>query len=180
MSIELADPDTIAPGGALEDGYGVFAFEADFAKDLRCIPMVVRFKLDRVGIKLSLKQWSKIGVQNRHALAALPCNSRRETAGYRRTLVNMVQQASQEPIVGLPLDPHPSWASSSRAPEEVTAQAAKAGIFPPTSEQWAKLNTLQRFALVKLARSNHDNHNFEAAMHEFGVLPGRPNSCASE
>ncbi len=129
MSIELADPDTIAPGGALEDGYGVFAFEADFAKDLRCIPMVVRFKLDRVGIKLSLKQWSKIGVQNRHALAALPCNSRREIADYRRALVNMVQQASQEPIIGLPLDPHPSWASSSRSQMRLSLRPQRQALF---------------------------------------------------
>ena len=103
MSIDLADPDAVAPGGALEDGYGIFAFEADFASDLRCIPMVVRFKLDRAGIKLSLRQWTRIGPSKRQALAAIPCNTLHEVAVYRRTLVGMVERNTPEHIVGLPL-----------------------------------------------------------------------------
>ena len=37
----------------------LFAFESDFVATLRCVPMAVRFKLDRCGIKLSLRQWSR-------------------------------------------------------------------------------------------------------------------------
>ncbi len=38
----------------------LFAFENDFVATLRCIPMAVRFKLDRCGIKLTLRQWSRL------------------------------------------------------------------------------------------------------------------------
>lgn len=169
MNSELPDPEIIAPGGLLKDGYGVFAFEADFARDFRCIPMVVRFKLDRVGIKLSLKQWTKIGYSNRRLLAELPCNSLGETADYHRALVSMIERNSSGPIVTLPLDPAPSWADCMNVPDEVAAQASNAGVNPPTAAQWLKLDALQRFALVKLARSNHDNHNFAPAMCEFGI-----------
>ena len=37
-----------------------FLFEEDFIeKNVRCIPMIVRYKLDTVGIKLQLSQWSR-------------------------------------------------------------------------------------------------------------------------
>lgn len=36
-----------------------FAFESDFVDSLRCIPMVVRYKLDTCGIKLKLPEWVK-------------------------------------------------------------------------------------------------------------------------
>ena len=42
-------------GPRAADG-GIFGFEADFARDLRCIPMAVRRKLDLVGVKLGLPQ----------------------------------------------------------------------------------------------------------------------------
>ncbi|MDA9701618.1 nitrate reductase associated protein, partial [Prochlorococcus sp. AH-736-L23] len=34
-----------------------FNFEDDFIKDLRCIPLCVRRKLDLIGIKLKLTHW---------------------------------------------------------------------------------------------------------------------------
>ena len=46
----------------------IFAFELDFAGTLRCIPMVVRFKLDQAGIKLTLRQWSRLDRAERQDL----------------------------------------------------------------------------------------------------------------
>jgi hypothetical protein len=34
-------------------------------------------------------------------------------------------------------------------------------------EQWAALSPLQRFALIKLSRSSHENSNFLPALKEF-------------
>jgi hypothetical protein len=42
------------------DDLQIFDFERDFAGSLRCIPMIVRFKLDQCGVKLSLRQWSQL------------------------------------------------------------------------------------------------------------------------
>lgn len=163
------DADTIVLGGELGDERGVFDFESDFAADLRCIPMVVRFKLDRVGIKLSLRQWSKIGATNRQALLARRCDTRHEAEAYRQELVGLVMAASKEAIVSLPADPAPAWSELSEVPTAVTQQALKSETAPPTLQEWSRLSTIQRFALLKLSRSNHDNDNFLPALREFGL-----------
>ena len=62
------------------------------------------------------------------------------------------------------------WREEGRMPEAVRIQAQADGIAPPTARQWASLLPLQRFALVKLARSKHENENFVPAMREFGLL----------
>jgi hypothetical protein len=53
----------------------LFAFEADFAQDLRCIPMVVRWKLDRCGIKLKLAHWLKLSLAQRQWLIDRPLDA---------------------------------------------------------------------------------------------------------
>jgi len=46
-----------------------FQFEKDFVEDgIRCIPMMVRFKLDACGIKLRLKEWSKFSPDKKNIL----------------------------------------------------------------------------------------------------------------
>jgi hypothetical protein len=165
-SMKLSLADTGARDHRIGDERRIFAFEADFADDLRCIPMIVRFKLDRVGIKLSLKQWTKVGPTNRTALLTLHCDAIEEVLHYRRYLVDHVTFLTSEPIVMLQPDPDPAWANPQVVPEQVKIQAAYAGLAAPTMNQWAKLSTLERFALLKLARSNHDNENFAPAMRE--------------
>jgi len=39
-----------------------FNFEDDFIKDLRCIPLCVRRKLDLIGIKLKLTHWQEFNL----------------------------------------------------------------------------------------------------------------------
>jgi hypothetical protein len=36
--------------------------------------------------------------------------------------------------------------------------------------QWQNLTPLQRFALIKLSTSNHENSNFLPALQEFGLM----------
>ena len=61
----------------------LFAFEDDFVASLRCIPMAVRLKLDRSGIKLTLRQWSRFTTDDRRELLDTPCRSAGEVAAYR-------------------------------------------------------------------------------------------------
>jgi hypothetical protein len=43
-----------------------FRFEEDFVEDnVRCIPMIARFKLDTCGVKLKLAEWSRMSVEER-------------------------------------------------------------------------------------------------------------------
>ncbi|GCD54512.1 hypothetical protein NBRC3188_3209 [Acetobacter pasteurianus NBRC 3188] len=46
----------------------LFNFEMDFATSLRCIPMIVRMKLDLCGVKLSLRQWCRFTRQEQEIL----------------------------------------------------------------------------------------------------------------
>jgi hypothetical protein len=49
-----------------------FEFEAAFVKTMRCIPMQVRCRLDAVGIRLKLKEWVRLWLEERRELAELP------------------------------------------------------------------------------------------------------------
>jgi hypothetical protein len=151
------------------DEQRLFDFEADFAKDLRCIPMVVRFKLDRCGVKLSLRQWSKMGQANRTRLLAMRGDRADEVEQFREAVTSLAKASCGEAIRWLPADPHPVWADATRVPADIATQAATAGVAPPSASCWSRLSTLERFALLKLARSDHDNHNFIPALYELGI-----------
>ena len=147
----------------------LFAFEDDFVASLRCIPMAVRLKLDRSGIKLSLRQWSRFTRDDRRALLEAPCHTPAEVAAYRKELVALVTLRAREEARPLAEAPAPLWEAAS-PPSVVAAYAQSVVVAPPTPRAWGELSELQRFALVKLTRDNHDNVNFIPAMREFGLV----------
>ena len=74
-------------------GIEYFDFEEDFMEDnIRCIPMIVRFKMDIAGIKLKLAEWSKFQPAERVKLALLPVSSRLETNKYRTYLCALIEK----------------------------------------------------------------------------------------
>jgi hypothetical protein len=148
----------------------LFAFESDFVATLRCIPMAVRFKLDRVEIKLSLRQWSRFTREDRRALLLAPCETESEVTAYRDTLRDLVAARAGDTAKPLAEQPPPVWTEARRTPEAVTRFAGSLGTHRPSDRQWAGLSELQRFVLVKLTRDNHDNINFLPAMREFGLI----------
>jgi hypothetical protein len=143
-----------------------FQFEADFVESLRCIPMQVRFKLDTCGIKLKLTHWHQFSGSDRQSLVDLPCTTATEVQHYREFLGNLIHQRTGETAKDLPIDPHPDWLDSGGVPASVLEQSATVGI-SITPEQWANLSAIQRFALIKLSRSAHENRNFLPAWQEF-------------
>lgn len=170
MAYEASEAAAIMAGGRLGETRRIFGFEADFARDLRCIPMVVRFKLDRCGIKLSLKQWSRIGPAQRFALADRACDTLGEVATYRRELLALISACKAGEAVFLPAaDDAPAWSNTSCIPDRVIDVIAAFGLPPMDRKSWAGLSTLQRFALLKLTRPGHDNDNFLPAIREFGL-----------
>ncbi len=148
----------------------LFAFESDFVATLRCVPMAVRFKLDRTGIKLTLRQWSRFTPADRHELLTGACSSARDQIGYRERLEALVRLRTGDAAQPLPTPEAPLWERLDAPPSAVVAFANGAGISPPTGETWRNLAELQRFVLVKLSRDNHDNVNFIPALREFGCL----------
>ncbi len=151
----------------------LFDFETDFAGTLRCIPMIVRLKLDLCGVKLSLRQWSRFSLSDREELVARGCEGQADVEAYRIFLVDLILVRAHEAAVDAPLEDSPAWRDISQVPERVLAQARVLQLPAPSTDQWRELTQLQRFALVKLARPGHDNDNFLPAMREFRLLDQR-------
>lgn len=151
------------------DSPSFFQFEADFVDSLRCIPMQVRLKLDTCGIKLKLSHWHQFDSEERQALVKMPCSTQDEIQSYREFLRRLVLEQTGVSAVDLPIEPDPAWMDEATIPTGVQDRAQEAGIII-TLEQWTVLTPLQRFALIKLSRSSHENRNFLPALSEFGLI----------
>ncbi|GAB2767817.1 nitrate reductase associated protein [Rhabdobacter roseus] len=145
-----------------------FDFESDFVDTLRCIPMIVRYKLDTVRVKLQLAEWARLSDTDKETLAALPCESEADIARYRRYLLETVWERSHKVPKDLQVL-HASWENRHEVPAEVQQKAHEWACPPLRAADWARLSLLQRFALVKLSRSGHEGENFPRALAEFGV-----------
>jgi hypothetical protein len=146
-----------------------FEFEADFVKSLRCIPMQVRYHLDMCGIKLKLPQWEKFDLADRQQLAESTTNNAAEIQKYRDLLVEMIRSRTGETATELPIDPAPAWSNLTSIPLAIQSRCQGSGL-EIKLEQWSQLSPLQRFALLKLSGSSHEQNNFEPALKEFGLL----------
>ncbi|NJR22055.1 MAG: nitrate reductase maturation protein NarM [Richelia sp. CSU_2_1] len=146
-----------------------FEFEADFVEALRCIPMQVRLKLDTCGIKLKLQDWNHFNQEERQSLVELPCATNLEIAAYRSRLNQILVDRTGKPGTDLAVDENPPWMDAANIPDSVTEKAQEVGV-TITAEQWASLQPLQRFALIKLSRSSHENKNFLPAVREFRIV----------
>jgi hypothetical protein len=146
-----------------------FEFEADFVQSLRCIPMQVRYKLDTCGIKLKLPHWHQFTSAERRSLVEMPCSTASEVEAYRSHLRQLVFNHTGTYPSDLTIDAHPAWMEATTIPDSVQLQGQTVGS-QITSEQWAKLSPLERFALIKLSRSEHENKNFLPALREFHLI----------
>jgi hypothetical protein len=60
--------------------------------ELALIPRAVRDKLDRVGVKLHLRQWEQLGLDERRLLRDRPCGSVAEIAAYAAELEQLIRR----------------------------------------------------------------------------------------
>jgi hypothetical protein len=146
-----------------------FDFEADFVQSLRCIPMQMRYKLDTCGVKLKLQQWFVFSLEERQQFLERSCESASEIAAYREALQALVARHTGAAAAELAIDPAPAWGVATQIPASVLEQASKTGV-SLTIAQWQALTPLQRFALIKLSRPSHENHNFAPALKEFQLV----------
>lgn len=147
-----------------------FEFEADFIESLRCIPMQVRYKLDTCGIKLKLSEWNLMNQELRQNLITLPCDTKTEIEDYKTYLQELVLQLTGKAASELLIADNPPWINVDNIPESIVMKSRELGI-NITISQWSNLTKLQRFALIKLSHSHHENANFLPALKEFNLLP---------
>jgi hypothetical protein len=146
-----------------------FEFEKDFVGSLRCIPMSVRHSLDTCGVKLKLEHWNRLSTSERLALVEWPCDTPEAARSYRAKLQDLITQHMGAPAKTLEVSSAPSWKDTSHIPTLVAEKFQSQGL-PLSIQQWAGLSELQRFALIKLSRTSHENNNFEPAIQEFGLV----------
>ncbi len=145
-----------------------FKFEDEMHESLQCVPMAVRRKLDRAGLKIGLEQWKSLGRGERLAIGHFPVDSAEECDalgvfireamqrrfGVEPKSLTEAQRASAEP----PASP----------PARVVAHARAAG-FDLDAAVWSRLDGDERFALAKMGDAETPSHNLPAALKEFAV-----------
>jgi hypothetical protein len=161
--------DTSSPFRGL-GGIEYFGFEEDFVEEnVRCIPMIVRFKMDKAGIKLKLSEWCKFKNEERIQLALLQCETPEDVLVYNRYLTGLIWKYAATEATVLQINEQPDWANLDSIPV-LLQEKANEFDWQITIEQWKGLTNLQRFALTKLYRPGHENKNFPKAIKEFGLL----------
>lgn len=146
----------------------LFGFESEPEANLTYIPMAVRFKFDKCGIKLSLAAWQLLPEDRRRDLLHAPCQNEGEIASYRAILCALIKEFTGDEPPSIPTAVHPPWAASA-IPEQITRATTAMGFSAPSSAQWCQLTPLQRFALVKLSREEREYRNLGPALREFGL-----------
>lgn len=151
-------------------GIEYFRFEEDFMEEnIRCIPMVVRFKMDLAGIKLKLGEWGRFYPSERIELALLPVTTALETEHYRNHLKSLVTKHTGKVATPLTVDANPAWQNLVQIPEMLREKSSELAL-DISIGKWQSLSNIQRFALLKLCRPGHENENFPKAATEFGLM----------
>jgi hypothetical protein len=108
-------------------------------------------------------------VEERNFVAEANCNSAALLATYKTELENIIFNRTNEIAKELTIDEMPEWAQLEKIPSVVLNQC-KVINKQITVEQWQQLKVLQRFALVKLCNSSHENKNLPHALIEFELV----------
>jgi hypothetical protein len=128
-----------------------FHFEDDIYCSLECVPMTIRRKLDRIGLKVHLAQWQALSQGERLAICHLPAQEADECEALRTFIVETVKRTSGvEPKDLTPEQRHASEPPD-RVPPSLMADAEAAGAVL-TQPMWDRLDGDERYMLTKLEK----------------------------
>jgi len=143
-----------------------FQFEDDIHRSLDCVPMAVRRKLDRAGIKIGLAQWQALGRGERLAICHLPTASSEELETLQLFIDEAVARHDGSRASRLPEADRALAEPPAALPAELADRASVAGLRLDQA-MWHRLDADERYALIKLAGGKKISHNFPAALREF-------------
>ena len=112
--------------------------------------------------------WNQFTSEEKKVLINMACDTPEEAELYHNFLQTLVTEKTGVPAKKIPIDDNPPWLNSEHIPLEIQEKAAEFNK-EITIEQWKKLTSLQRFALIKLSRPSHENSNFYPALEEFNL-----------
>ncbi len=144
-----------------------YPFESREASSLLLIPLRVRYKLDCVGIRLRLAQWQALTHYEKTQLLQLSIVTPQDQDAYRDTLIRMVDRLGGAALVEEPMTGEEGWHTTQRWPDVVVRQCEAQHLPLPPLSKWQSLIEADRHALFVLARSNHSQTEFVAAMAMF-------------
>lgn len=143
-----------------------FKFEAAIYDTLEHIPLAVRRKFDLCGLSLSLAQWQSLGRGERLAICHFPVNLDEERAAFT-TFVREVAERSSGGAIAPVTSVNKSVLEVPSEPPQVLIENSRAAGFELTKPLWDKLDSDERYALLKLGGGTKVSHNFAAALKEF-------------
>jgi hypothetical protein len=143
-----------------------FQFEAEIYETFSCVPMAGRRKLDRVGLKVSLEQWQKLGRGERLMICHAPAESDEECDALRLFVREVTFARCGVIPKDLP-DEVRQGATPPAAPPPQLIDNAKAAGVTITQNAWDGLDDDERYALIKLGGGAPQSHNLEVALAEF-------------
>jgi len=141
-----------------------YPFESREASTLLLIPLRVRYKLDCAGIRLRLAQWQALTHDEKTQLLQLSIVTPQEQGAYRVALIRMVSRLGAAPLADEPVTGEEDWRTTQAWPDVVVRQCEAQHLPLPPLSQWQSLIEADRHALFVLARSNHSQTEFVAAM----------------
>ncbi len=142
-----------------------FNFEDEVHHSLACVPMAVRRKLDRVGVKVSLEQWQALAQHERLAVCHLPTDSDEERETVRTFVEKSVKARAGTATKPLSEEVRRSAEPPTAPPARLVENAQLAGLALNQSV-WDRLDADARYALIKLGGGAEQSHNFVAALRE--------------
>lgn len=142
-----------------------FKFEDEVHQSLSCVPMAVRRKLDCVGVKISLEQWQRLGRGERLAICHLPIASGEEVEALRLFIHEAVQNRCGTTPKELPAEARAA-AEPPDAPPALLVERAQAAGITLGPREWERLDSDERYALIKLGGAREPSHNLLAGLNE--------------
>jgi len=150
-----------------------FHFEEDIYCTLDCVPMTVRRKLDRIGLKVHLAQWQALGQGERLAICHLPADQADECEAMRTFVVEAVKRSSGVEPNDLPPEQRLTAEPPNEVPPALIADATSAGAVL-TQAMWDRLDGDERYMLTKLEKRGD---KLAIALRELFAESARPSAA---
>ena len=147
-----------------------YSFESPEATGLSLIPLRVRYKLDCAGVRLRLSQWQAMTSEEKEQLLRLPVATPVDLEAYRAALSRIAERQGAAVLADEPGTGKEDWRNLGTWPAVVVRQRELQGLPLPPVLRWQALAEHDRHALFVLARSNHSQTEFCAAMALFCEL----------
>jgi len=141
-----------------------YDYEAEYYPSLSRLPLDLRRKLDVAGIKISLKNWLAISLDERMVLCHLPCDSDEERQVFTRYLNLLTEKYCGKPSEMTEPVNADLWSDTAVAAPVVQKSSVLGAMVTPN--EWRRWQSHHRYALYKTAVSKSQPEAFEQVLKQ--------------